>query len=105
MALDRLPDLDPDEGTVIDEELAYSADVLVKVFALGPNATLDPHAHEGSTNVFHVVEGEVVVVQDDDEERVTAPGVVVHEPGAVHGARNETDERAVLTATFAPSPG
>ncbi|UWG48773.1 Cupin domain containing protein [Halanaeroarchaeum sp. HSR-CO] len=105
MALDRLPDLDPDEGTVIDEELAYFEDVLVKVFAFGPNATLEPHAHEGSTNVFHVVEGEVVVVQDDVEERVTAPGVVVHEPGAVHGARNETDQRAVLTATFAPSPG
>lgn len=105
MALDRLPDIDPDEGTVVDEELAYSADVLVKVFALGPNAELNPHAHEESTNVFHVLEGEVVVIQDDTEERVAAPGVVVHDPGAVHGARNESNERAVLTATFAPSPG
>ena len=105
MTLDRLPDLDPDKGSVIDEELAYSADVLVKVFALGPHSELSPHAHEGSTNVFHVLEGEVVVIQDDAEERVAAPGVVVHDPGAVHGARNESDERAVLTATFAPSPG
>ncbi|MFB6134030.1 MAG: cupin domain-containing protein [Halanaeroarchaeum sp.] len=105
MPLDRLPDLNPEEGVVLDEELAYSDDVLVKIFALGPRSELDPHAHEGSRNVFHVLEGEVVVVQDDDEERIAAPGVVVHEPGAVHGARNESDERAVLTATFAPSPG
>jgi len=105
MALDRLPDLDPADGEVLDEELAYSEDVLVKVFAFGPNAELSPHAHEGSTNTFHVLEGELVVVSDDDEERVSAPGVVVHDPGAVHGARNESDERAVLTATFSPPPG
>lgn len=105
MTLDRLPDIEPGDGAVVDEELAYSEDVLVKVFALGPNAELDPHAHEDSTNVFHVVEGAVVVAQDDAEERVAAPGVVVHDPGTVHGARNESDERAVLTATFAPSPG
>lgn len=105
MALDQLPDLDPDEGEVLDGEVAINDDVLVKVFALGPGAELSPHAHEGSTNVFHVIEGRVVVVQGGTEETVMAPGVVVHEPGAEHGARNETDERAILTATFAPPPG
>jgi len=43
-----------------------------------------------------------VVVQGDDEETVDAPGVVVHERGVPHGARNETDEVAVFTATMAP---
>lgn len=105
MGLDVLADLEPDPGTVQDAELAVSDDVLVKVFALGPNAELHPHAHDGSTNVFHVLDGEVVVVSDDEEETVDAPGVVVHDPGTVHGAKNETDERAVLTATFAPPPG
>jgi quercetin dioxygenase-like cupin family protein len=105
MALDPLPDLDPADGEVLDAELAYSADVLVKAFAFGPHSELPAHAHEGSTNTFHVVEGELVVVSDDAEERVRAPGVVVHDPGAMHGARNETDERAVLTATFSPPPG
>ena len=105
MTLDSLSVPDPQEGEVLDAEVAVNDDVLVKVFALGPGAELSPHTHEGSTNVFHVLEGTVVVVRDEDEESVTAPGVVVHEPGAEHGARNETDERAVLTATFAPPPG
>ncbi len=105
MALDRLPDLDPADGEVIDEELAYSDDVLLKVFALGPDAEITPHAHDGSTNVFHVVAGEVTVIQDATEETVSAPGVIVHEPGMDHGARNESDETALITATFAPPPG
>ncbi|WP_136717246.1 cupin domain-containing protein [Halorientalis salina] len=105
MALDRLPDLDPDDGEVIDEELAVTDDVLVKVFALGPGATLDPHEHADATNVFHVVEGTVTVLQGDDAETVTAPGVVLNERGQAHGARNDTDETAVLTASLCPLPG
>lgn len=105
--LDRYADLDlaPDAGEVVDAELAVTDDVLVKAFALGPGAELDPHDHADSTNVFHVVEGAVTVIQGDDEERVTAPGVVLHERGVVHGARNGTDERAVLTASLCPLPG
>jgi quercetin dioxygenase-like cupin family protein len=76
----------------------------VKAFALGPGGEIPPHDHPGSTNVLHVTEGEVTVVVDDDEVRVTAPGTVVVERGAVHGARNEGEGRAVLTATFAPAP-
>jgi quercetin dioxygenase-like cupin family protein len=105
MALDSLPDLDPAHGEVLDAEVAVTEDVLVKVFALGPDASLDPHSHPESTNVFHVVTGTVTVIQDDEQEAIEAPGVVVHDPGAEHGARNETDEVAVLTATFAPPPG
>lgn len=105
MTLDSLPDLDPDEGEVLDAEVAVTDDTLVKVFALGPGAEIDAHTHDGSTNVFHVLAGSVVVVQGDGEERVDAPGVVVHERGVAHGARNESDERALLTATFAPFPG
>ena len=102
--LDRYPDLDPDEGEVLTEELAVADDVLVKAFALGPGAELDPHDHADSTNVFHVLDGDVVVVQDDDEETVSAPGVVFHERGVVHGARNETDDVAVFTASLCPLP-
>jgi len=107
MTLDRLSEFDaePTEGEVIDGELAVTDDVLVKAFALGPGATIDPHEHDGATNVFHVISGEVTVQQDDTEEVITAPGIVLNERGQAHGAHNHTDEVAVLTASLCPLPG
>ncbi|RLM89799.1 cupin domain-containing protein [Halobellus sp. Atlit-38R] len=96
--------LDPDDGEIETTELVVTDDVLVKGFALGPGAELDPHEHPDSTNVFHVLEGSVVVVRDGDEETVDAPGVVRHDRGVVHGARNETDDVAVFTASLCPLP-
>ncbi|RDI72532.1 cupin domain-containing protein [Halopelagius longus] len=96
--------LDPDRGEVATAELVVTDDVLVKAFALGPGATLDPHEHEDSTNVFHVLRGEVTVVRGDETEAVEAPGVVRHDRGVSHGARNETEETAVFTASLCPLP-
>lgn len=105
MALDQLPDLEPDPGETQSAEVAVNDDVLVKVFALGPGASVPPHDHPTSTNVFHVLSGAPTAIRDDDEEPVEAPGVVVNERGAVHGLRNDGDDVAVVTATFSPPPG
>lgn len=96
--------LDPDEEEVATAELVVTDDVLVKAFALGPGATLSPHEHEDSTNVFHVLRGSVTVVRGDEEEVVEAPGVVRHDRGVSHGARNETDETVLFTASLCPLP-
>ena len=94
--------LDPEPGEVETAELVVTDDVLVKAFVLGPDAVVDPHEHADATNVFHVLEGEPTVVRDDEEAALAAPAVVYNERGAVHGARNDTDDRAVLTASIAP---
>ena len=96
--------LDPDDGEVATAELVVTDDVLVKAFALGPGAELEAHEHADSTNIFHVLDGEIVVVRDGDEEPVAAPGVVRHDRGVAHGARNESDEVAVFTASLCPLP-
>lgn len=101
---DAVADLDPGEGDVETAELVVEDDVLVKAFALGPGAKLEQHEHAGSTNVFHVLEGTVVVLQGNRNQSVQAPGVVLHERGVAHGARNETDEIAILTASLCPLP-
>lgn len=109
MTLDRYADalgaLDPDDGEVRSTELVVTDDVLVKGFALGPGARLDPHEHADSTNVFHVLSGTVTVLRDGASERIDAPGVVEHERGVSHGARNDTDEPAIFTASLCPLPG
>ncbi|MFB6169964.1 MAG: cupin domain-containing protein [Haloarculaceae archaeon] len=109
MSLDRyaaaVPDLSPDAGEVETAELAVTDDVLVKAFALGPGAELDAHDHPDATNVFHVLEGEVTVLQGETAEAIAAPGVVLHERGVAHGARNDTDEVVVFTASLCPLPG
>ena len=111
MALDRFDaereQLDPGVGQVETAELVVKDDVLVKLFALGPGSTVEPHEHDDSTNVFHVLEGTVTVMQGDEDgdlEDVEAPGVILHERGVVHGARNDTDETVVFTASLCPLP-
>jgi len=102
--MDELPDVTPDPGTIETRELVVDDDALVKAFFLGPGAELDTHDHPESLNVFHVLSGTVTVIQEDEAETIDAPGVVHHERGVAHGARNDTDETAVFTATLAPLP-
>ncbi|MBP1921065.1 quercetin dioxygenase-like cupin family protein [Halorubrum alkaliphilum] len=106
MALDRYADavdsLDPADGEVETVELIVTDDVLVKAFVLGSGGEVDAHKHGDATNVFHVLEGAPTVVRDGETERLAAPAVVLNERGDVHGARNDTDERAVLTASLCP---
>lgn len=95
-------DTDAAAGEVVTTELHYTPDSLVKAFALGPGAEVEPHEHPEQTNVFHVLAGEPVVVRDGEEESVSAPGVVAFERGVVHGARNDDGSVAVFTATMGP---
>ncbi len=104
MSLNELPDLTPEAGTVETAELVVEDDVLVKLFALGPDGAFEPHVHDDCENVFHLLEGEVVVTQDETEETIEAPAVVHNPRGVSHGARNESDERALLTASLCPLP-
>lgn len=108
MTLDRyadaVSDLDPADGSVATAELVVEDDVLVKAFALAPGGEIEAHEHADATNVFHVLEGEPTVIREGESERLAAPAVVPNERGAVHGARNESDDRAVITASLCPLP-
>lgn len=96
--------LDPAHGEVETAEIHVSDDVLVKAFVLGPDGSVEPHEHAGATNVFHVLEGEPTLMSGGAEETLEAPAVVPNARGTVHGARNDTEERAVLTASLSPLP-
>jgi len=102
--VNRLSDIEPEPGELRTEELVVDDNVLVKAFYLGPGAELDSHDHPDSVNVFHVLRGTVTVIQNGEEAAIEAPGVVHHERGVAHGARNDTDEVAVFTASLCPLP-
>lgn len=105
MPLDRYrDDLAPQEGEVLTEELVAEAKVGVTLFVLGPGAIIDPHDQPEATTVFHILDGELMVTQDDEETRVSAPGVVFHEQGVTHGARNDTEDAVAFTASRCPKP-
>ncbi|CAI50491.1 cupin 2 barrel domain protein [Natronomonas pharaonis DSM 2160] len=104
MTLNELPELSPADGEVETAELVVEDDVLVKLFALGPGGAFDPHVHDDCENVFHLLDGEVIVTQDDTEEHIEAPAVVHNPRGIEHGARNDGDEPALLTASLCPLP-
>jgi len=104
MTLDELPALEPADGEVETAELVVEDDVLVKLFALGPGGAFDPHVHDDCTNVFHLLAGEVVVTRGDETETLSAPAVVHNPRGVEHGARNDGDGRALLTASLCPLP-
>lgn len=77
MTIDRYADavdgLAPDAGEVETAELAVTDDVLVKAFALGPGATVEPHEHGDATNVFHVLEGEPTLIRGTTRSRSRRP--------------------------------
>lgn len=104
MTANSLSELTPGEEEVATAEVLSNDDVLVKVFALGPGAGIDPHEHPDCTNVFHLIEGSVTITQDGDREGVVAPAVIPNERGVTHGANNDADNVAILTATLAPHP-
>jgi len=98
MTIDRYADavdgLAPDAGEVETAELAVTDDVLVKAFALGPGATVEPHEHGDATNVFHVLEGEPTLIRGDNEESLAAPAVVLNERARNRPRRSERHRRA-----------
>ncbi len=108
MTLDRyadaVGDLDPADGEVESAELVVTDDVLVKAFVLAPGGEIDAHEHGDATNVFHVLDGEPTVIREHETERLAAPAVVLNERGDVHGARNDADGCAVITASLSPLP-
>ncbi len=104
MSLDALPSVDPAAGDIITVDLVETDGVLVKLFALGPDTGFEPHHHDDVDNVFHLLAGTVIVTQDGTDERIDAPAVIHNPPGAAHGARNESTEPALLTASLSPHP-
>ncbi|MEZ4598311.1 MAG: cupin domain-containing protein [Syntrophotaleaceae bacterium] len=61
-----------------------------------------PHNHEGQTETFYILSGDVVCTMNGEEAPLTAGCCVVAPPGVRHGLKNVGETPAELLALFTP---
>ena len=67
-----------------------------------PGVTVRPH-HHLMQEIYHVVDGEGVMMVEDAERRIAPGDTVVIPPHAWHGVANPTSEDLLLVVTCAPA--
>jgi len=63
------------------------------------------HAHSGMDKVYHVISGQGCFLLEDREISMRAGQMLIAPEGVAHGIRNDADERLIVLAILAPSPG
>ncbi|MAF65247.1 MAG: cupin [Planctomycetes bacterium] len=74
------------------------------VYCLEPGQLQKPHAHEGATKFYLVLEGEGTFTCGEDVETLGPGGLAWSGPGEVHGVANRGPKRLVLLVSMAPRP-
>ena len=85
--------------------LFESPRLLVGLNAFEPGQFHALHAHQGMDKVYHVVEGEGILLLDEGRELPMRSGDLVVAPGGVpHGIRNVSGHRLLVLTILAPAP-
>ena len=74
------------------------------LYCLEPGQAQKVHAHPGSDKVYLVLEGRAAITLGDEERELAADEAVLCAAGVPHGARNLSEERAVLLVVTTPPP-
>src|SRR5678816_298646 len=84
--------------------LFQSKRLLIGLNSFEPGQFHALHSHEGMDKVYHVVEGEGVVLLEGRELPIAQGELVVAPEGVPHGIRNTGTGRLLVLAVLAPSP-
>jgi len=84
--------------------LFQSKRLLIGLNSFEPGQFHALHSHEGMDKVYHVVEGEGVVLLEGRELPIGRGELVVAPDGVPHGIRNTGTNRLLVLAILAPSP-
>ncbi|HVR31223.1 MAG TPA: cupin domain-containing protein, partial [Acidimicrobiia bacterium] len=92
------------ERTTVVKEDDPSRTVVAR-FTVQPGAQFQWHSHAGAV-IVNMVEGSLIYIQEDCDEREYAAGTAFVDPGHghVHSARNPGTTPTVLVATFFGAP-
>ena len=101
----------PEEHAVFSAEkmgkatLFRSERILVGLNSFEPGQEHQLHAHSGMDKVYHVLSGHGYFLLEDREIPMEAGQMLVAPEGVAHGIRNDAQERLIVLAILAPSPG
>ena len=84
--------------------LFESPRLLVGLNAFEPGQEHALHAHAGQDKVYHVLEGDGVLLLEGRELSVQAGDLLVAPEGVPHGIRNTSARRLLVLAILAPAP-
>ena len=84
--------------------LFESPRLLVGLNAFEPGQTHELHSHQGMDKLYHVLEGEGLLLLDGRHLTIRAGDVTVAPEGVPHGIRNTGTGRLLVLAVLAPAP-
>ena len=70
-----------------------------------PGNYMEPHVHKVREQVYHILEGEGILVIDGVKHRVKKGDVAWFPPGVWHGLYNESTENLLFIIASAPAEG
>ena len=79
----------------------------VRSYAYTPphDGELPYHCHSDSTEIHMIVEGSAMMIVDGEEFEISAPDIIVCEPGEFHSIRRRGSEPFHLLAIVSPNHG
>jgi len=79
--------------------------ILVGLNSFEPGQEHSLHAHAGMDKVYHVLSGRGRFLLQGREIPMEAGQMLVAPEGIAHGIRNDAEDRLIVLAILAPSPG
>ena len=84
--------------------LFESERLLVGLNAFEPGQVHELHSHEGMDKLYHVLEGDGVLLLDGRQLSMRAGELMVAPEGVPHGIRNTGTGRLLVLTVLAPAP-
>jgi quercetin dioxygenase-like cupin family protein len=85
--------------------LFHSDRIMVGLNSFEPGQEHSLHAHSGMDKVYHVLSGKGRFLLEGREIPMEAGQMLIAPEGVAHGIRNDAEERLIVLAILAPSPG
>ena len=74
------------------------------VYCFQPGQSQKVHSHDGSDEIYYVLEGRGRVTVGTEERELGAGEITLAPSGEDHGVVNHTDEKLVMLVFMAPKP-